>query len=124
VVMLTQTTIQGQNKTVGGTGSKGVNANLQFADSSEYDNNAGSALYFNITSQHGVAWANYFNSTLSGAGLKYGVGNDYTITKTLKSFPGNPSMNYFIVTVKILNVKVFDHTHANVNLNIGELSGA
>jgi len=124
VVMLTQITVQGQNKTVGGTGSKGVNANLQFADSTEYDNSAGSSLVFTIVSQHGTAWANYFNSTLGGAGLAYGNGKDYTISKVLQSFPSNPSMNYYTVTVTILNVKVFDHTHANVNLNIGELSGA
>lgn len=126
VVMLTQITVQGQNKTVGGTGSKGVNANLQYADSTEYNNTVGSGpnLVFTITSQHGVAWANYFNSTLNGTGLTYGSAKDYTITKTLMAFPSNPSLNYFIVTVTIFHVKVFDHTHANVNLNIGELSGA
>ena len=119
VVKLTQITLQGHNKTVGGTGSKGVNANLQFADSTEYDNNVGSILYFNITSQHGIAWENYFNSTLNGtAGMTYGHG--YTIHKELKSF-ADKSRNYYIVTVSISNVKVFDHTHAVVNLDIGEL---
>ena len=119
VVMLTQITLQGHNKTVGGTGSKGVNANLQYADSTEYNKIAGSILYFNITSQHGIAWENYFNSTLNGtAGMTYGHG--YTIHKVLKSFPDR-SRNYYIVTVSIESVKVFDHTHAVVNLDIGEL---
>ncbi len=121
VVMLTQITLQGQNKTVGGTGSKGVNANLQFADSTEYDNNnsGGSALVFTITSQHSIAWENYFNNTLNGtAGMTYGHG--YTIHKELKSF-ADKSRNYYIVRVSISSVKVFDHTHAVVNLDIGEL---
>jgi len=119
VVMLTQITLQGHNKTVGGTGSKGVNANLQYADSTEYANTAGSYLNFTITSQHGIAWENYFNSTLNGsASMTYGHG--YTIHKELKSFT-DKSRNYYIVTVSISNVKVFDHTHAVVNLDIGEL---
>jgi hypothetical protein len=121
VVMLTQITLQGQNKTVGGTGSKGVNANLQFADTTEYDNNAGSYLNFTIVSKHGVAWENYFNSTLNGtANMTYGHG--YTIhNNVIKPFPSNPALNYYIVTVSITSVKVFDHTHADVNLSIGEL---
>jgi hypothetical protein len=119
VVMLTQITLQGHNKTVGGTGSKGVNANLQYADSTEYTNTAGSYLNFTITSQHGIAWENYFNRTLNGsANMTYGHG--YTIHKELKSFT-DKSRNYYIVTVSISNVKVFYHTHAVVNLDIGEL---
>lgn len=120
VVMLTQIALQGDNKTVGGTGSKGVNANLQFADTTEYDNNAGSTLYFNITSQHGVAWANYFNSMLNGT-ANMTRNHGYTITTTPVTVPGSPSLNYYKVIVTISNVKVFDHTHADVNIDIGEL---
>ena len=119
VVMLTQITLQGHNKTVGGIGSKGVNANLQYADSTEYDNSAGDYLNFTIVSQHGIAWENYFNSTLNGtAGMTYG--NGYTIHKELTPLP-DKSRNYYTVWVSISNVKVFDHTHAVVNLDIGEL---
>lgn len=120
VVMLTQITLQGNNKTVGGTGSKGVNANLQYADSTEYDNIAGSTLTFTIVSKHGIAWENYFNNMLNGT-ANMTKGHGYTITTILKSVPSNPSMNYYIVTVSIWNVTVLDHTHADVNLNIGEL---
>jgi len=122
VVMMTQITLNGQNTTVGGTGSKGLNANLQFADSTEFDNNAGSTLWLNITSTHYTAWENYFNRTLSGAGLTYGVGKGYTINKIFPHLFADKSKNYYTLMVKIFNVKVLDHTKANVNANIGELS--
>jgi hypothetical protein len=36
-------------------------------------------------------------------------------------FFADKSRNYYIVTVTINHVKAFDHTHANVNMDIGEL---
>jgi hypothetical protein len=121
VVMLTQVTLQGTNKTVGGLGSKGVNANLQFSDSTEYANAAGHALYFNITSQHGVAWANYFETMLNGtAGMSKGHGYDIFLVPH-HPFPADKTKDYYTVEVRIDNVKAFDHTHANVNIDIGEL---
>ncbi len=122
VVMLTQINILGNNKTVGGTGSKGVNANLQFANSQEYVNDvnpAGSTLTFTIVTQHGVAWQNFFNASLNKiTGMAYG--STYTISSVLKTFQ-NPSQNYYIVTVSISHVFVFDHTRADVSIDIGEL---
>jgi hypothetical protein len=123
VIMLTQISLQGQNRTVGGTGSKGVNANLQFADSTDYTRSSGSILNFTIISQHGIAWANYFDSMLNGtAGMTRNHG--YTITTTPIHPAGagiDKSRDYYKVVVSITDVKEFIHTHATVNLAIGEL---
>ncbi len=120
VVQFTQISLQGANKTVGGTGSKGVNANLQFAESKEYDNSAGTTLTFDIVSKHGVAWANYFDRMLNGtAGMTRG--NGYTITTQLVHPTSDRLQDYYSVTVTISNVKIFDYTRANVNMDIGEL---
>ena len=124
VVQLTLITIQGQNITVGGTGSKGVDANLQYASSREYNYSSSTGskpLYLNITSKHGIAWEKYFNNTLGGAGLAYGIGKDYAITNKLTSFI-DKSRNFYTLSLQIFNVQVFDYTHANVNIAIGEIS--
>lgn len=122
VVMMTQVSLQGKTVTVGGTGSKGLNADLQFAETTAYENNtaSGASLEFKIVSQHGVAWASYFNRTLNGsANLTYGSG--FTIHVDRVDMPVVAD-SYYIVTVSIEHVKIFDHTHADVRLTIGELS--
>lgn len=119
VAMLTQISIQGNNKTVGGLGSKGVDATVAYADSQAYNNSAGSDLTMTIVSQHGIAWENYFNRTLNNsANMTYGHG--YTIHKIHTTFP-DFTKNYWTVIVTIQNVKIFDHTHADLKLSIGEL---
>ncbi len=120
LVMMTQISIQGANKTVGGEGSKLVNADLIFANSNAYSNTNGAPLVFTIVSQHGIAWETWFNKTLnSKANLTYGTG--YTTHHQLVPFPGDKLRDYYIVTVTIFNVSTFDHTHADVKLSIGDL---
>jgi len=121
VVKMTQVSIEGTNKTIGGTGSKGVTAELQFADSVPYQNNftnSSDDLSITIMSKHGIAWKNYFNRTLEGSGLVYDT--NYHITSALIP-TGNSESNYYTVTITIHNVKIFDHTRAMVTLSIGEL---
>ena len=119
VVMATQISLLGENKTIGGEGSKGVNANLQFAESKEYENKAGTNLTFTIVSQHGIAWANWFDRMLNGS-ANLTKGHGYNITTELEKMPDR-LQDYYRVTVTIQNVKVFDYTRANVNMDIGEL---
>jgi len=119
IVKLTQISIAGNSMTIGGTGSKGVNANLQFADTSAYENTAGSTLTFTIVTQHGLAWENYFNSTLNGtAGMTFNHG--YFIHKYPHPIPGTNQYSYEVI-VTIDNVKGLFHTQADVSINIGEL---
>jgi len=121
VIKMTQVSIEGTNKTIGGTGSKGVTAELLFANSVAYQNNFSNNsddITITISSKHGIAWKNYFNRTLEGAGLVYDT--NYHITATFHS-TGNSLNDYYIVSMTIHNVKIFDHTRAQVALAIGEL---
>lgn len=120
VVMITQISLQGANKTIGGTGSKGVTADLLYADTKVLENDAGSSLTITITTQHGIAWSRFFNTSLQSppANLTYGV--DYWINTTLHEMPDKLD-NYYTVTVTISQVKALDHTKATVRLSIGEL---
>ena len=121
VIMMTQLAVQGIDRTMGGTGSKIVNADLLFAASAAYENSIGTQKYLNFTiiSAHGVAWENWFNKTLNGTqGIAFG--HDYTINHKHITFSDN-LQNYYEVFVSIKNVFAFDHTHADVKLSIGDL---
>jgi len=120
VVMLTQFTLLGKNNTIGGTGSKGVSADLLYSGTTVYENGNGSDLTVTITSKHGNAWASYFNRTLNSSkvGLAWNV--DYTISKTLIPQPDR-FQDYYVVVLTIHSVKALDHTVALINMSIGEL---
>ena len=122
VIMMTQVSLQGKNMTVGGTGSKGLNADLEFAETTAFENSdpGGTTLYLNITTKHGEAWAAYFERTLNGAAnLTSGNGYTITVTKVPAAILAN---SYYVVEIQIEHVTIFDHTHADVRLTVGELS--
>ncbi len=121
VVMLTQISLQGLNKTIGGTGSKGVTADLLYADTTAYENNSitGSQVTITITSNHGYAWYQYFLNRLNGT-ADMTLGHGFTLTKNLHSFP-NKLNNYYTIVLTIDNVHILDYTHATVKLSVGEL---
>jgi len=119
VLQITQVSLQGSNVTIGGTGSKGVSAKLQFADTKTYQNSAGPSFSITFNSTHGKAWERFFNSTLNGtAGMTYEHG--YTIHAKLIELP-DKTRNYYQVTVTIDSVMTVDYTRATVALTIGEL---
>jgi hypothetical protein len=120
VVKLTQVSVEGTNKTIGGTGSKGITAELTFANTVAYQNNfsdGSDVLSLTITSKHGVAWKNYFTRVLEASGLVNTT--DFVITSTLSTSGSN--QGYYTVTVTIEDVAIFDHTRALVTLSVGEL---
>lgn len=120
VVMLTQVSLQGTNKTIGGTGSKLVTADLLYAGPKVYENDNGASLSITIVTKHGMAWARYFNSSLQNPPANLTYGSDYWVNWTLHE-QTNRLDNYYTVTITIAQVKVLDHTKATVKLSIGEL---
>jgi hypothetical protein len=118
-IMLTQVTVKGMNNTIAGVGSKGVVANLLFADTTSMSNPTPSDLVIDIVSQHGIAWMSYFNRSLNASGMRYI--DDYNMTARLVPFPAMPLNNYYVVQITIKNVGTLDHTRATVTLSIGEL---
>ncbi len=118
VIMMTEVTIKGLNNTIGGTGSKGVTAILDYADTNTLSNPVPGDLRIDIVSQHGMAWKEYFNRTFNSSGMRPNI--DYTIQSTFVPM-SNPLNSYYTVTVIVHNVGTLDHTRATVTLSIGEL---
>jgi len=120
VVMMTQVSMQGDNKTVGGTGSKGVNADITYASTTVYDNEDKSTLTITMTTQHGVAWENFFLRSLNET-ANMTLGHGFNLTRTEYHFSNN-LLNFSILTVTIDFVSTLDFTKAYVKIAIGELS--
>ena len=120
VVMMTQVSMQGENKTIGGTGSKGVNADITYASTTAYDNADKTTLTITMTTQHGVAWKNFFLRALNGT-ANMTIGHGFNITMTKYHFSNN-LLDYSILTVTIDSVSTLDFTKAYVKISIGELS--
>ena len=121
VMQITQVSVEGSNKTIGGTGSKGVSAELTYANTVSYENSGtyGGTLSIEIVSLHGTAWAQYFTRTLENqAGLS--LGNGFTVDTDMHPKVGMIPA-YYTVTITIDNIKTLDHTHATVTMGIGEL---
>ncbi len=121
VMQISQVSVAGDNKTIGGSGSKGISAELTYANTVPYENSAAAGSQVNITivSEHGTAWAQYFNRALSGqAGMTLGHGFNI-LTVPHAKVGNNPA--YYTVYITIDNIKILDHTHATVSMGIGEL---
>ena len=119
VLMITQISLQGLNIIIGGTGSKGVTADLLYADTTAYNNSGGSQVQVTIRSSHGSAWYQYFMNTLNGT-ADMTIGNGFNLTKQLTSFSDKLN-NFYTVVLTIENVRILDYTHATVKLSVGEL---
>lgn len=121
VMQMTQVSVVGVNKTVGGTGAKAVNANLLYASTIEYDGDATTDVTITISTKHGNAWANYFRKALNSTSADLISGVDFDVPNPTKyDYPGTAN-DYYIVTVTVYGVGVFHHTKASVQLSIGEL---
>ena len=118
VVKITQVTLEGDNRTIGGTGSKGVNADLRYASTTAYENPNGSDLVMTVTTYHGWGWMNYFNTTLESSGLEYST--DFEIHYTYVEMEDDRD-NYYVVVLTIFAVGILDHTYATVDMSVGEL---
>ncbi len=122
VVQMTQVSLVGLNKTVGGTGAKVVNANLLYASTMEYESATGENIAITITTKHGNAWASYFRKALNATGADLTHGDDFAVSNPVKyDFPGIID-DYYVVTVTILDVSMFHHTRASVQLSVGEFA--
>jgi hypothetical protein len=118
-IMITFLSLYGTNVTVGGTGSKGVNADLLYAGTSAYQNPGMEDLTIHIETGHGNAWYNYLNSTLATAGLVKGTHFEMDLPVFI---PGaTRAFDYFVLDLVIHDVRVLDYTQADVDVSIGEI---
>jgi hypothetical protein len=125
VVQITQISLVGLNKTVGGTGAKAVNANLLYASTIGYSDDDGEDITLTITTRHGNAWANYFrkalNSTQEEMAYGSGSGGFHVPAPVFYDSPGKVN-DYYVVSVTIYDVNRFHHTRASVQVSIGEFA--
>jgi len=128
VVKLTQVSLYGPNKTVGGTGTKSINAEMMYADTTTFRADAGADLTISILTPHGTAWESYFNRALNSslAGLTWTsnpLTTDYSISSDAYPYVYyGRTISYYVVTIQIMDVHVFDHTHATIQMSLGEVS--
>lgn len=120
MVMVTYVSVYGTFVTVGGTGSKGVSADLRYAGTTPYTNPDKSDITFDIVTKHGIAWYNYFNKTLTTNGLVNDV--NFDMAKPVLHRPSsNHNFDYYTLTLVIHDVNVLDYTQANVLMTIGDI---
>ncbi len=123
IVKLTQVSMMGMNKTIGGTGTKLVNADMSYVGTTTYENDIGTSLTITIVSPHGNAWEAYFNRALNESLADLDQGTDYTVSK--QGYPYvylGRTLTYHVVTITIDSVNVFDHTYANMQISLGEVA--
>jgi hypothetical protein len=121
VVKMTQISLLGSNKTVGGIGTKGLTAEMHYAGTSAYTNTAGADVVITIFSQHGPAWDSYFKRVLNASVANLEYGTDFTVDMTFYDLPGKFD-DYYVVNVVIKDVQVLDHSVATVQISIGDIA--
>ncbi len=104
---LTQVSLQGNNQSVAGFGTRGLNTNLIYCDFQEYDN-VTTNVTLTITSPYGQAWEKFMTSYLSqnAPGL-------YTLTSS-------ESGGIYTVTAQIQSVSTVINNHAYVEVSMAE----
>lgn len=120
VVMITQITLQGSNVTIGGTGSKGINADLLYSGTTAYGNDDGSSLTIQLVTKHGWAWYNYFMSRLNNT-ADLSPGSGFAMDEPVLHAFTDSTRNYYTLQLTIEDVVLLDHTRATVKVAIGEL---
>lgn len=118
IVKITQISLTGTNRTIGGYGTKGVTSTLEYSTYSKFENSSGGNLTISINSRFGTAWEDYFTNLLSAnsTGL---TTSEWNVT-TSSSQVGD--ITYYSVTVIIQGVNVFEHTKAMVAITIADIS--
>ncbi len=123
VVKITQVSMMGGNKTIGGTGTKLVNAELMYAGTTSLRNDDGGALTISVATMYGTAWENYFKNALNAslADLDHTV--DFSVSKVAYPYAYlGRVINYYIVTIVIEDVNVLEHSRATLQVALGEVA--
>jgi len=113
MVLITLTSLMGDDKTVGGFGTKSVTTAVDYSSYTKVENISGSQLTVAIISEHGVAWGKYFETVLDNTGM------DQSLWSVGRSGPS--STGYYSVTVKIENVVSLEFTKAVASVAIADI---
>ncbi|MDQ1371259.1 MAG: hypothetical protein QG582_173 [Candidatus Thermoplasmatota archaeon] len=123
VVKITQVSMLGMNKTIGGTGTKLVNAEMLYAGTTELRNDGGNDVTISIVSIYGSAWENYFKNALNGSLADLDYTSDYSVSKEAYPFVYlGRSIHYYVVTVVIHDVNILEHSRATLQVSLGDVA--
>ena len=119
-VLITFTSLSGENKTIGGFGTKSVTTSVDYSSYTRVNNsisaNCHNTLVISIDSKFGMAWYDYFNASLKSTGIGT---DDWNVIKPTTT----PDMaaGYFSVAVVIRNVVSLEFTKAVTSVELAEI---
>jgi len=123
IVKITQVSMMGGNKTIGGTGTKLVNAELMYAGTTTLRNADGYDLTISVATMYGAAWATYFMNALNASLADLDPTTDFTVSKVAHEYVYlGRIINYYVVTVVLDGVNVLEHSRATLQVALGEVA--
>lgn len=117
MVLLTHTSLIGDDKTIGGFGTKSVTTAVDFSSHTAVNNSVSgdNALTITIVSEHGRAWQSYFKAVLENSGIAPG----WTLGNTTHADTNN--IIWYTVTIRIPNVISLEFTKAVASVAIADI---
>lgn len=121
MVKMTQISLSGVNKTVGGFGTKGITTTLENSNYVQFRNSSasGANLTITINSKFGSAWYEYLNDLLNDTSASLGDFN-WSVDQSSPTVVEN--VNYYTITAVIEGVSLLEHTNAMVAVSIADIS--
>ncbi|MEM2838721.1 MAG: hypothetical protein QXE18_01320 [Thermoplasmata archaeon] len=118
MVKVTQVSLTGINKSLGGFGTKSVTSVLEYANYGKFLKSDGSTLSFIMITKYGNAWEKYFKDMRSTntAGISE---SDWSITKTSFTADGQ---TYYRIVVSLNGITSLEYTKAIVSMTMAEIS--
>jgi len=124
-VLITFTSLTGDDKTIGGFGTKSITTSVDFSSYTKVDNSdsATNTLSISIVSKYGVAWSNYFKTALNNTNSATSYWNNPTdpgwLVGTTKSVVDG--VTYYTVSVVLKKVISLEFTKAITSVALAEI---
>jgi hypothetical protein len=119
-VLLTHTSLIGDDKTIGGFGTKSITTSLDYSSYMDLNNSNSASdnntLTIVINSEHGYAWRNYFSALLTNSGV-----NTTAFTVTMSAAKVTSTGTFYTVTVKLKYVITLEFTKAVASVAIADI---
>lgn len=115
MVQITQTSLTGTDKTVGGFGTKSITTAIEYSTYTKVENASGTTLTLTMFSKYGTAWRDYYSALLTKSNLTSGWWVNKSAPVVLNG------VNYYTITVAIKNVVSLEYTKAVASIAIGDI---
>lgn len=109
-IRFTQVDLIGEELTLSGSDSVGLNLNLIYVDMQSYNLDQGKEWTLTLTTAYASAWQTYFNESLGGIGLIKGAGYDIDVGAP------DPKTGVSVLTLTVSNVSALSYDHAIVKM--------